>query len=681
MDSARRRRAIVRILLVSLLLSGSFAGCSGGGGGGDGEPSAFELLSFDQADRSDVARNQVLAFRFSASIDPRTVDVNGFQVRSGPDVFEGRVVVRDRTILFIPTIFEGDRNDYTPSNNPPLNGLGFRPLTRYQVLALGGSPFSIHSLSGRALGTTFQSEFSTGRGFLPETPNIAPHVVGVPQISPDPEVPGGDVFGDPNDPGTLPLYDPSNLSIRLQFSEPMDPSGFDPFSTLTLVNVTPGAGSDPEQCGVAGLGEPIPGHVALSGDALSVTFEPLFTLGDLPCSAEPFVFRVSLSPGVTDLAGNALGGPDDAPLRVPYAFHFATIDRPGEPTFSAKHEDFTSIEHRGSLTDPEHPNTAHWDGNGSLEGLEVVRRTITVAPPETAGCPPTCNLPQPLWPQGNRLQMLYLHDDFGNLGLESIVSMAWGPRSNYVFASTYPTIQLKLGHSRVGSSPGLSNQFDLNYEGFESNPTVVYEGSYRVENRLNASWQDWPEFFTDFEYRGQGSIVWEANVAPSGTTFQGIRYTWTAPAPSRRIFDAYNASIATCPAAVPGGFAGCGENTIYHQQFVVARKKSFGVSQFYDTREDRPDYARPLVRFDEPRGGPCVTNQRGGCFVVMWEGADATLTGEIDLDTRTGFAENIDTVDGHRFIRFEILFNGNPFSGVVPVVDSVTIPYRSGGGT
>src|SRR5262249_6661213 len=154
---------------------------------------------------------------------------------------------------------------------------------------------------------------------------------------------------------------------------------------------------------------------------------------------------------------------------------------------------------------------------------------------------------------GNRLQMLYYRDNFNNTqsgtgpGVESFISMAWGPKSNFVFASVYPNITLKLGHSRFTVSNGLLNQssFDQNYQGFPNNPTVVSSGRYEVPNRQNQQWWPWPDFAIDFEYSGASSVLWEANVAPADdpntSTYQLFRNTSTAPTPGRRIYDVFDA--------------------------------------------------------------------------------------------------------------------------------------------
>ncbi len=674
------------ILALAFVLQ-SITGCDGGGGGGGGgsnDGGTLDLMAFDQQDRTDVARNQSLTLHFSANIDPDSVSIEGFQVRAGIDVVQGRVEVRGSTITFYPTVLPGDRNDYNPPNNPQMNGVGFRASARFQVVGLGGSPFSIKTRSGRPLQASFDLNFMTDNHFLPETPNVPPHLVEGPTFFPEPVAnPNGDPSGPPNDPN-LPVFDPTNLGISFRFSEPMNPGPLNPFVTFTIVNISPPP--DPNcPLQVPALNEPILGNVILSPDAMSATFEPLFTLGDQPCTTDPFIFEVTLSHLLTDLAGNPLAEENGSPLTQPLVFHFLTRDEPGEPNFDATDEHFNNTDNRGGCGSPPNGDPLNctdpgmWLGNGILEGLPVERRTVAVE-----GTLSAFNLPQPLTVEGQKLQMLYFKTDFEAngppLGKESFIGMAWGPRSNFVFPSTYGGVTLKLGHTRATTTSGLMANFASNFSGFPvPNPTTVFVGSYTTPSLQNQNYFPWPEFTADFEYSGQGPIVWEANVC-SGTDYQLFRNMSTAATPVRRIYGACDTEIACLnPPACNTPFA---ENTTYFQQFVIAKKISTGVSKYYNSGISNPDYTQPLIVFDASRGGPCDPNQGSGCFRVEWEGADPDpdMPNRPDTENSTGFSPDINIGDGHQFIRFKIIFNGQPFTGVVPVVESVSFAYTGAGG-
>ncbi|MBI1853236.1 MAG: hypothetical protein HYR85_23100 [Planctomycetes bacterium] len=616
------------------------------------EPRGLEVVSFDQAARSDVARNEPLTVTFDGAIDPRSVSSDAFVVRFGFDVFPGRVVVDGNTLTFHPTVLPGDRNDYEPATAPLINGLGFLAFGRYRLDILAGTPISIRATDGRSLRATFSASFATNDRFVPESPQARPRVVGLPTFSPG-LILDGDVFGDPNSPSTLPLFDPTSVRISVTFSEPMLPGLFDPLRTFTVVNITPA--NPTVGCEVAGLGRPIPGNIERSADGLTFTFVPLVTLGDRPCTGEPFVFEVTLSAVLTDLAGITLA--------EPYVFHFATADKPTEPTFAVITEDFTTSTHQGSATDSSHPNTASW-GGGRLTGPPVTRRTVDTS---TRNPERPMNEPRPLTPDGSRVQVLYFppdftHDDGTAAGMESIVSMAWGPRFNSLFAATYPDMTMKLGISRSTVSQGLQATFDVNYSGFSDNPTVVFRGSYTVPTAENVAFWPWPDFQTDFEYAGTRSVVFEIDNAPGGDTEQLFRVTGSAPSPQRMLLGPYD--------SLTGDPLSCRDrhcvNGTFHQQFVLATKRSFGVSTYYDLGAEAIEFAAPLVVFDEARGRPCRLGQKSGCFAITWEGADATAMGIPDPNTATGFSPDVNIAIGHRFIRFEIRIDADPFTGIVP---------------
>jgi hypothetical protein len=629
-------------------------------------PRSLEVFALDVAGATGVPRDHPLTLTFNDEIDPQSVSEDGLRVSAAGNFFPGRAVVSGRIVTFYPTVIAGDRNDFEPPNDPLANALGFPAYARVQVDLLANSALSIRSTLGTPLGAPYEARLTVGAGFDAEPSPVPPQLAGAPRLSPTPIVPG-DVFADPNFPGLLPLVDPSTAEVSVTFSEPMNPGTFDPLTTFVVskpLDLNPPAG-DPNACVDVGLGSPILGTIDASPDATTFTFRPLGGFRDRPCTSQPYVVRVELLPTLTDLAGTPLG--------QPIVFHFATADQPAAPDYTIVTEDFTTLVNRGSPNDFYHPNTARWIGNGFLEGTAVTRRTVNVVDVESA-----FNLPQPLTPEGSRLQQLYFRDDFSNPqtgtgpGLESFVSMSWGPRSNAVFAGVYPQIALRLGHSQATSSTGLrSLAFAANYDGFPENPTTVYSGRYEVPSRLDAMWMPWPEFTRDFEYSGVSSVVLEADVAPGSTGTQLFRNTSTGAAPLRRIFDAFGAGVATC------GGGGCNENTVYHQQFVLVTKKSFGVSRYIDSRATNPDYTGPVVRYDAARGGPGTDSHGGPGFFVTWEGADAAPGGQVDPYTATGFSPSIDVADGHRFIRFEIVINGDPFGDVVPIIDSVSFAFRT----
>jgi len=640
-------------LALALALAVSSAACSGGGGGGG--TSALAIEGVDVAGRTDVERNRPIVVTFNSPIDPASVSVAGFNVRTAAGTFSGRVEVDGERVTFFPTVLPGDRNDYVPDNTPPPNGLGFPESTRLTLEVVGGGPLALRNRRGHSLPQTFTSTFSSGSGFLAEDPNVPPTLVDLPDFSPEPL--DAALAPDPRDPATAPLFDPSRLSFMLRFSEPLDPRRLNPFLTISVTN---------ETAGFSGQGDQVLGRLVQSGDALSVTFTPLFTLGDFPGTEEPFLFRIRIDgvrePGgdesraLTDLAGNGLAGNPavdgrSGPIIAPIDFWFRTVDKEGEPNFGSFTDDFISNANRGGSFDD--PTTCIWPSAGYLEGSPATRNTVTVDPTDSGFL-----LPQPLTVEGNRFQFLYFREpDFMGIGLESLIGWEWGPRSNFVFAADYRGVTMAIGHSnRTIFNDGLAFRFQDNFGGFPNNPTVVFSGDYAVPNSLNSPYFSWPEFQTDFEFNGTNNVCFELNVPPGAQTFQLFRNSSTAALPRRRVYGAANAETG------PNG-----ENTIYHARFSFIRKKSFGISRLIDTLTADPDYTEPLVIAD--------TTRVGASFVLSFKAEDQGAGGTAD-GNRVGPFTDINRIDGRRFFIFRFELNADPFTGVIPRIDSLSLGWK-----
>ena len=649
------RLSSARVLLFGLFaLSPVIPACSSGGGGGAGSSALF-VESFDVAGRTDVERNRPLVVTFNSPIDPATLNVAGFQIRSGSSIYQGRVEVDGRVVRFFPTVFPGDRNDYSPDNSPQVNGIGFPPVTKFQIVILANSPLSVRNRRGHAMTQTFTGNFTTGSAFLPENPPVFPRLAELPTFN---QIPRNAASGpDPRDPLTAPEFDPSNLRVTLRFTEVMDPDKFNPFLTMSIANVTPG---------FPGAGLPTLGNVVPSPDGTSFTFTPLFTLGDNPGTPEPFMFRLRLNGllatnptdprALSDLAGNPLEGNPDVDggsglLFAPIDFFFKTVDKEGEPNFGSFTDDFVDNRNRGGSFDD--PTTAIWPSAGFLEGSAATRSTVTVDPTDSGFL-----LPQPLTTEGNRMQFIFNKEpDFSGIGLASLIGWEWGPRSNFVFASNYRGVTVAVGHTMKGIfTDGLAFRFQENFGGFPNNPTTIFSGTYSVPNSLTSSYFPWPEFQTDFEYNGVNNVCLEVNVPPGGETFQLFRSNSTACVPRRRIYGAAGADQAVA-----------GENTIYHSRFSFIRKKSFGVSRLIDTQTSNPDYTEPLVIAD--------TLRIGATYVLTFSAEDEGAGGSAD-GNRVGPFADVNRIDGKRFFIFRFALNADPFTGVIPRIDSISLGWR-----
>lgn len=647
-----RPRDRIGALLAAALPILSIA-CSGGGGGGGGE-SALAVESVDVAGRTDVERNRPVVVTFNSPIDPASVSVAGFAVRSAAGVVPGRIEIDGPRVTFFPTALPEDRNDYVPDNSPPPNGLGFPAGARLELAIEGPGPLAPRSLRGRSLPRPHVTAFSTSGEFVAEIPPVPPRLASVPEFDPAP-LDAADT-PDPRDPARSPLLDPSRVSVTLRFTEPMDPRRFDPSLTFTVSNETPG---------FAGAGEPVLGSLLASADARSVTFTPLFTLGDRPGSAEPFLFRIRLDAvraidpedprALADLAGNGLEGEPavdgrSGPIVAPIDFYFRTIDEEGEPNFASFTEEFVDTAFRADSTLD--PTTAIWGTSGFLEGPPVTRTTVTVDPADTGFL-----LPQPLTREGNRAQFLfYAATDFAAIGEESLVGWEWGPRSNFVFAADYRGMTVSVGHTRADAVTGLSFVFGDTFAGFPDNPTRVFSGDYATSNSLASTYFSWPAFETDFEYDGASNVAIDVDVPPGASTFQLFRSASPGPTPVRRTFGPSGSAIAAA-----------GENTVYHSRFTFVRKKSVAVSRLIDTGTANPDFVEPLVVFDPSR--------EGATFEITFSGEDEGVGGGPNGNPVGPFSD-LNELDGIRHVSFRIVLEADPFTGVVPRVDSVSIAWR-----
>jgi len=646
---ARPGRALSRAVSLALaaVVATLAASCGGGGGGGGSSALVFEEFRLDGA--SHFPRNGSLEVRFNSPIDPESVSETGFAVlRPNGDVFRGRIEIRRDTIEFFPTVLEGDRNDYEPPNNPGINGLGFDPNTDYRIRILGGSPLGIRNKRGSILEESVNLEFTTGFNFLEEEDPVFPTVdeVFAARFEPPPVIDGDPL--DP-DPARQPLVEARTQRVTVRFSETMDPRTFDPLTSFTVTNIT----ETPEP--FPGLGVPIPGEVEWSPDARSFSFEFQFSLGDNPFGPDPWEFALDVAGGLTDLAGFPLSAtPEGLPLEGgSFRYFFTSEDDPDEPVFQAFVEDFRTTENFDPDTGPP---TAKWLGNGLLEGGELRARSKEFTDQRNR-----FRLNDPLvggmvgdpGDNGSRFQMLFTPENTGtpNQG-EVLIGMAWWPASNFLFASTYQDVEIRLGH-KPGGTIGLDRAYDENYDG---SPVIVYEGDYEVPNSLDTMWFDWPDFTSFFEYDGERGLVFEVSVPPGADTFQLFRNISTRSVPRRRNIAPFGSFQATNP----------GENTTYATRFDFSRIRTIAYSRWQNTGFEFPDYLDPVL--DEAPDRP------GASIVVEWQGA--VDDGQGGPGETTDWFEDIQAIDRFQFFRYRVNLIADPVGGTIPALRSLSVVYE-----
>jgi hypothetical protein len=283
-------------------------------------------------------------------------------------------------------------------------------------------------------------------------------------------------------------------------------------------------------------------------------------------------------------------------------------------------------------------------------------RTSEFAPPPT-----NFNLPQPLveadnpfTPLGCRFQIKFERYSVGAVPGESLLGMSWSPRSDYVFASTYRDVTIKVGHFDVRGygNNSLNPEFDKNFLQTPGNPLLAYRGDYRLESAVDTPWVPWPDFATDFDYDTHQDLVFEFDMPEGGDTYQLFRNRYIPWFVARRHFANGGATRSRL-------FV---DDTRYWQRFLLVSKRSFGQSMPIQAVYDFPDYTACVLHVDPERPTARAS--------VAWAGS----TG---LVPKT-FYDGIDDADGLSYLSFRVELVADPVTGVPPRVLSLRYAYVRG---
>jgi len=321
-------------------------------------------------------------------------------------------------------------------------------------------------------------------------------------------------------------------------------------------------------------------------------------------------------------------------------------------------ENFTTTERKDAEA-----TTAIWIGDGRAVGVVSPPRISEFVPlPQSPFllAHPLIEVDNPYTPFGCRFQMRFESAAVGAVRGESIVGMNWAPRSNYLFPSSYPDMEVRLGYFAGTDAQGLDPFFDLNFDpDHPEQPLLVFQGNYEVPSSLDAPWHPWPEFSIFFPCDDDPRpIVFDVQIPEGGDTYQLLRNKSTASFPRNRLLANYGEDHAI----------NWSENTQYNTQFVLQAVRSFAQSRFVDFGSEAIDYFTPRVE-----SGPLPA---GTSVKIELEGArDLDQDGLPDPETATGWRENADEVDGYRYVRFRVTLQGNPVSGGVPEVRLVVLPF------
>lgn len=249
------------------------------------------LTSFLQVDRTDVLRNEVLEFRFSAPLRKGSVDLRTLQVNAvtpeGPVPAVGARIVKGNTVRFDPRRTQRNYDEAQAGNfayAEPDRPEGMSAWTTFAVLA-PASPGAraLRTRDGRRLERTFSATFRT-------TNACVDPVAGQPRFIGDHGT-GYLGFEPPRHPATG-LID-ADAAVVLEFSEPILTESLVPGSTVVVTRLV--------------SGEAVDGTVTADPDAPGgrrFLFRPT---GGSWGPGGPI--EVSLTTGITDLGGNPLQRP------------------------------------------------------------------------------------------------------------------------------------------------------------------------------------------------------------------------------------------------------------------------------------------------------------------------------------------------------------------------------------
>jgi hypothetical protein len=253
----------------------------------------FHLTSFVQRGRTDLRRNEMLEFRFSAPLKRGSVDERTLQVVEGRRPVIGARIVTGNVVRLDPRRtqrnYDATRLPSGPTYMERDHEIGFSGQASFEVLIRAGSEQRVlRSRDGGRITRRYAGKFGTGTLYLDPVP-------GQPEFAGDY---GTGLLGfDPPRDGQTGLIAPG-ASIVFGFSEPIAPESMILGETVLVQRVSDGSN-------VEGTLAPFP---IASSMLTEYRFTPTGGWG-----ADGIDVAVSITTGVTDLAGNALKRPFGMP--------------------------------------------------------------------------------------------------------------------------------------------------------------------------------------------------------------------------------------------------------------------------------------------------------------------------------------------------------------------------------
>lgn len=255
---------------------------------------AFVLTSFVQRGRTDIHRNGVLEFRFSAPLRRKTVDERTLQVNelipAGRRPAVGARIVTGNVVRFDPTRTQPNYDAVLLPNSTVTERdhiLGFSGGAAFEIrLPAGADRSTLRAKDGRRLARPYGSSFRTNLLYddpIPGQPSfVGDHGTGLLAFDPPREAASGGV-----DPGS---------SIVLEFSEPIDPASMRLGDTVIVQHVSDGSS--------------VPGTLTSAPleSGRTYLFTPTGGFG-FATDGQGWDIGIALTTGITDLAGNSLKRP------------------------------------------------------------------------------------------------------------------------------------------------------------------------------------------------------------------------------------------------------------------------------------------------------------------------------------------------------------------------------------
>lgn len=652
------------------------------------DPKELALVRLEPADgESSVPRNRVVRMFFNTQVLPESVDDQSILVRIGGTFQtrpEGAFLTTGDTVEFDPTV----------AANGGRNALGF-PAGEQVLVEIrlkfpnDGVPAEqfLQNIEGNPIGIASGDNiitFVTGAGWIDPVPG-PPGVLGL------------DFTPGPNNIGQV----PPNAAVTIVFSEPIDPGTFTLGKNIFLTNNTPTAPPSIFQ-------QDIPSLVFFDGSLTRYTLQPVFGFGQGPFKVltnfidpdAPSTFNPNNLP--SDLGGNKV-------QNFTFFGQFETQFDPNAQTYGLLKEDFLNTTKRNQAftdalwgNDPEFPfalvgqpiTKRNQQCNiAAITGVSGGTTVIDNNPPgigEEDYCPTQnplvgsdsiINVGNPPASAGRRQMNLYRQAELGARG--TVVRIAWGPDSDATFAATYPGVIMRLGHKQAGTdlaNAGMFEQFDV--DGYV---TLVNQKDYTVPQAFdvnggatNDGYLDWPQLDIFFDFDGQNDLLLDVEAA-MGNTFQTFRTflaldqifgvcncfnfagcSLTNNSIGQRQMDSTYGGDAADPGPIPATVANPAP-FVHVMEFELAKLRSDARSLYYDSGVADPDYLSPII-------SPLV--QSGGATIeVTWSGSFDGIVEDVP------FTPNINSIDNHRYIRWNVVMRANLFTGGRPRIDILEIPF------